>query len=135
MEINMISVGNRIKQRRNSLNLTQIDIHKKCGIASGALSQIENGTRTPSVIIFYKLSQALECSMDWLLTGESTNSEINNFSENEETLLNGFRQLSKEDQDELMQILEIKINKTLKSRNYSAPSSQSTATERNDIAG
>lgn len=135
MEINMISVGNRIKQRRNSLNLTQIDIHKKCGIASGALSQIENGTRTPSVIIFYKLSQVLECSMDWLLTGESTNSEINNFSENEETLLNSFRQLSKEDQDELMQILEIKINKTLKSRNYSAPSSQSTATERNDIAG
>lgn len=135
MEIDMMSVGNRIKQRRHNLNLTQIDIYKKCGIASGALSQIENGTRTPSVIIFYKLAQALECSMDWLLTGSSTNSENGIFSENEETLLNGFRNLSEEDQNELIQILEIKLNKNPKVRNNHAQSFNSQIQENDHMAG
>ena len=66
MNIDMISIGKRIKDRRKELKLTQIDIKHKCGISSGALSEIENGNRTPSVIAFQLLSQALNCSMDWL---------------------------------------------------------------------
>ena len=134
MEIDMMSIGNRIKQRRHDLNLTQIDIYKKCGIASGALSQIENGTRTPTVIIFYKIAQALECSMDWLLTGVSTNSENDILSEIEEYLLNGFRNISEEDQNELIQILEIKLNKNLKPRNNSAQSFSSQTQGNNHLA-
>lgn len=134
MEIDMMSVGNRIKQRRHDLNLTQIDIYNKCGIASGALSQIENGTRTPTVIIFYKIAQALECSMDWLLTGVSTNLENDILSEIEEYLLNGFRNISEEDQNELIQILEIKLNKNLKSRNNSAKSFSSQTQGNNHLA-
>ena len=73
MEIQMKNVGARIKAKRNELDLTQTDIFKMCGIGSGALSRIENGTSVPSIILFYKISQALNCDMTWLLTGHSSN--------------------------------------------------------------
>lgn len=115
MNIDMISIGKRIKDRRKELKLTQIDIKHKCGISSGALSEIENGNRTPSVIAFQLLSQALNCSMDWLATGSSSNQEKMFFSEYEDNLLNNFRKLSFEDQEEIVAIIDIKLQKIRKS--------------------
>ena len=68
MELDMIGIGERIKTRRKELKLSQTDIYERCDITSGALSKIENGKTTPSVIAFYKLSQVLECDMNWLAT-------------------------------------------------------------------
>ena len=73
MELDMIGIGERIKTRRKELKLSQTDIYERCDITSGALSKIENGKTTPSVIAFYKLSQVLECDMNWLATGISSN--------------------------------------------------------------
>ena len=47
------NIGNRILERRKELQLTQTDIYNKCGLATGALSKIENGLRVPSGMIFY----------------------------------------------------------------------------------
>jgi len=112
----MISVGNRILNKRKELRLTQTDIYEKCGIASGALSKIENGVRTPSCVILYKLACVLECSIDWLMTGKSAQKQDVEFCQKEETLLNGFRELSENDQEELIEILEMKLRKTHKTR-------------------
>ena len=110
MEIIMKSIGERIRDRRKELHLTQTDIKAACGISSGALSEIENGNRTPSVIIFH--------AMDWLATGESSETEkvaisaSEDFKSNtEEELLKGFRQLDQDDQDELMGLLALKLRK------------------------
>ena len=59
MELDMLTVGERIKKRRNELGLSQTDIYKECEITSGALSKIENGKTVPSVYVFYKLSTIL----------------------------------------------------------------------------
>lgn len=72
MELNMTDIGKRIKDRRKELNLSQLDIYERCDITSGALSKIENGKTTPSITAFYKLSSILECDMDWLATGYSS---------------------------------------------------------------
>lgn len=122
MEISMISIGERIKMRRLELHLTQTDIFEKCGIASGVLSRIENGKNVPSVIAFYKLSQVLECDMNWLATGISTNMQNSSFYKNEEDLLDGFRKLSDDDKEELIEILNLKIRKSQKTRNVNAKS-------------
>lgn len=92
---NMNDIGERIKERRKELNLTQNEIYEQCGIASGALSQIENGTRIPSVLIFFKLAQTLQCTVEWLITGESTNKFIN---ENEFEMLWYFKYLPEREQ-------------------------------------
>ena len=51
-EIELIAIGKRIKERRNVLNLSQIDIYNQCGVTSGALSRIENGQSVPSIAIY-----------------------------------------------------------------------------------
>ena len=119
MELIMKSIGGRIRDRRKELHLTQNDIKSTCGISSGALSEIENGNRTPSIILFHTLSEVLQCSMDWLATGESSDTENTIFFSTEECcvssteveLLKGFRHLDQDDQDELMGILSLKLQK------------------------
>lgn len=119
MEIIMKSVGERIRNRRKELRLTQTDIKAACGISSGALSEIENGNRTPSIITFHALSEVLQCSMDRLATGESLDAEslFASSSENlklrtEAELLKGFRQLDKNHQNELIDFLNFLLQRT-----------------------
>ena len=135
MEIDMVSIGERIKERRLELHLTQTDIYEQCGIASGVLSRIENGKNVPSVIAFHKLSEVLECDMKWLATGKSTNMKNAAFYKNEEKLLNGFRALPEEDQEELMEILEMKLRKLKKGKDMVAKSSGLTGTEKGNMVG
>lgn len=135
MEIDMLSIGERIKSRRLELHLTQTDIYEKCGIASGVLSRIENGKNVPSVIAFYRLSQVLECDMNWLATGISTDMQNIVFYKNEEKLLLDFRELSEEDQEELLEILEMKLRKTQRARETNIKSSGLTDTEKGNKAG
>lgn len=135
MELDMIGIGVRIKTRRKELKLSQTDIYERCDITSGALSKIENGKTTPSVIAFYKLSQVLECDMNWLATGISSNMQNANICKLEEELLNGFRELLEEDKEELMEILEMKLRKVQRARGTSAKLSPSADTETGDMVG
>lgn len=106
------SIGIRIKQRRNELGLKQLQIKELTGISSGNLSDIENGKKLPSTPALLALSETLDCSIDWMLKGESPENEnIILSSERENELLNGFRQLDQDDQDELMGLLALKLRK------------------------
>lgn len=129
MELDMIGIGERIKTRRKELKLSQTDIYERCDITSGALSKIENGKTTPSVIAFYKLSQVLECDMNWLATGISSNMQKSNICKLEEELLNGFRELPEDDKEELMGLLQLKLRKVKKERDVTAKSSGLMGTE------
>ena len=131
----MDSIGNRIRERRKELKLTQTDMHRECGISSGALSQIENGSRVPSAIAFYSISQALNCSMEYLMTGVSPETKNTEIFGNEKKLLDGFQELPEEDQAELLEILEVKLRKVQRARGTSAKSSDLTGTEKGNMVG
>lgn len=105
-------IGQRIKERRKELHITQTEIQEFCGISSGNLSGIETGRYLPSAPALIQLSQILDCSIDWILTGKSSSSE-NQFSvdNKEKTLIEYFRQMSAEDQEELLMIGKIKADK------------------------
>ena len=107
-----LSIGTRIKQRRNELGLKQLQIKELTGISSGNLSDIENGNKLPSTPTLLLLSDTLNCSIDWILKGKSSNNEnIPLSNEREKELLKGFRQLDQDDQDELMGLLALKLRK------------------------
>lgn len=117
-EMRMEHIGKRVKYRRKQLNLKLNELQSICGISSGALSGIEHGNRTPSVTAFYKLAEALQCSVDWLITGEHPNfadmdiSDIDYAqSDVESKLLNNFRQLEQIEQKEFIGILDLKLRK------------------------
>ena len=114
MELDMQTIGSRIRERRKELNLTQQDIKAKSGISSGNISDIERGNRLPAASTLVQLAQVLECSVDYILTGFSSTQENFRTSTSEKSavkLLNLFSELSPEDQNELLMIAQIKANK------------------------
>lgn len=116
MNLDMELIGNRIKNRRKELKLTQVNIKAMTGISSGNMSEIENGNRLPSAGALMQLANALQCSVDWILTGNSPVSENVSFSETGEAkeLLEIFHILEKEDQYELLEIAQLKLKKKIK---------------------
>ena len=129
-------IGQRIKERRKELKITQTQIQQETSISSGNLSCIENGKYLPSAVALLELSKILDCSIDWMLTGKSSISESSAILDNKETkLLNGFRELSEDDQEELLGLLELKLRKTQKARETSAKSSGLTDTEKGNMVG
>ena len=107
-------IGLRIKERRKKLCITQSQIQEYCGISSGNLSGIETGRYLPSASALIGLSKILECSIDWILTGESLNSknlDCIDIKEIDRQLLDYFHNMSQADQEDLMLIAEMKYNK------------------------
>ncbi len=137
MKLNVQEIGERIRNRRKELGLTQLDIKAATGISSGNISDIENGNRLPSASTLSHLSGILSCSVDWILTGLSPYAENPSIAENENTkvrtLIRGFQKLSPQDQEELLEILQIKLRKS--QRENAAISSPLTDTGGTDLAG
>lgn len=130
-----ISIGERIKNRRKELNITQIQIREATGISSGNMSGIESGKSLPSASALIELSKILDCSVDWILTGNSSILERVVLSNIEEDLLNGFRELPEDERDELIGILKMKLRKVQKARRTSSKSSGLVGTEKGDKVG
>lgn len=129
-------IGNRIKERRKELKITQSQIQQETSISSGNLSCIENGKYLPSALALLELSKILNCSVDWILTGKSSisdNSDLLDIREKE--LLNNFRKLSEEDKDELIGIIDLKLHKRKRAMEEMLKSSNSIKTETGDMVG
>lgn len=128
-------IGQRIKERRKALKITQTQIQENTSISSGNLSCIENGKYLPSATALVELSNILECSVDWILTGNSSisnNQAALDIKDSERTLLTQFKELSEDDQEEILMMVQLKYNRTQKAREReqkSSPSGSGTATD------
>ncbi len=69
-------IGNRIKICRKQKNLTQEDLAEKLDVSSHYIYEIERGTKTMSLSILIKLSEALGISTDYILFGSHTNDNV-----------------------------------------------------------
>lgn len=128
MELDIQSIGKRIKKRRKELHLTQTEIKEKTGISSGNMSDIERGNRLPAATTLAQLSEILDCSIDWILTEKSPVSEnliSPDIGEKDQKLLSLFHEISEEDQEELLMIAQLKYNRTQKSKEAETTSSLS----------
>ena len=128
MELDIQSIGKRIKKRRKELHLTQTEIKEKTGISSGNMSDIERGNRLPAATTLAQLSEILDCSIDCILTGKSPVSEnliSPDIGEKDQKLLSLFHEISEEDQEELLMIAQLKYNRTQKSKEAETTSSLS----------
>ncbi|MGB9596599.1 MAG: helix-turn-helix domain-containing protein [Candidatus Poribacteria bacterium] len=62
-----MDIGERIKNLRVNLKMTQTQLAKNAGLTSAAISQFEAGTRKPSFDALSKLASAFNVSTDFLL--------------------------------------------------------------------
>ena len=66
MEINNVTIGNRIKELRTSKNLTQEDIAKMVKVSKATISNYEKGKVSPPIELLIKLAERYGVSIDWL---------------------------------------------------------------------
>lgn len=67
-----MSLGQRIKQRRNSLKITQVQLSESLGTTQQHISSIEQDTREPSLKVLIKMAEELGVTTDYLLTGKDS---------------------------------------------------------------
>ena len=63
-------IGNRVRERRRFLNLTQEDLGEAANISITYLSEIERGTCMPSLKVLMRLAHRLDLNLDTLFTGD-----------------------------------------------------------------
>lgn len=123
-------IGSRIKERRKQKKLTLKQVEQFTGISNGNLSEIERGIKTPSVSSLIKITAALECSADDLIFGDNnssfTGSKIS-VSERETEFIEAFRQLDPDAQDEIMDLIEVKIRRKNRLEKSSASNDSMTS--------
>jgi len=67
-----MSLGERVKQRRKILKITQQDVASALGVTPQYISLIEQDNTTPSVSLLPKLAEELGITIDYLLTGKES---------------------------------------------------------------
>jgi len=71
-KINHIEVGNRIRIKRKSNNITLEKLAEMCDISVGFISNIETGNKSASLETLYKIAISLKASLDYLVFGFET---------------------------------------------------------------
>ena len=66
-----MTFGEAIKEKRESLGLTQQDLAEKLFVSRQTVCRWENGSRCPDLIMAKKISMVLGISMDELVPGEA----------------------------------------------------------------
>lgn len=65
--VNYEDVGNKIRERRNFLKVTQENLANDINISASFISDIENGRRKMSLETMIKISIALKTSLDYFV--------------------------------------------------------------------
>lgn len=71
--------GENLKKTREALGLTQKDLAIEAGVTAASLSAYENQSKSPSLEVAQKISEALNVSLDYLCGNQPK--EIRTFSE------------------------------------------------------
>lgn len=67
-----VQLGQRIQKERLKKKISAADLAEYMGIGTNQLSRIENGKANCTVPQLFVISQILECSVDYLMTGKKT---------------------------------------------------------------
>jgi transcriptional regulator with XRE-family HTH domain len=67
-----VNIGNRTRNRREALGLTQDELAREVGVTPQHVSRIESGLNAPSLDLLVKISRKLGVTADYLLTGEES---------------------------------------------------------------
>lgn len=63
-------IGQRMKEFRKQLRLTQVEMAPHCGIGRADLSRVEKGEVFPGIFILTTLSKKFRLSLNWVLLNE-----------------------------------------------------------------
>lgn len=100
-------IGQRIRERRLHKKLTQKQLASLAKIR-GSISELENSKYLPSAETLLNISQILDCSIEWILTGEDRISD-NAIPEQLSDILPLLKQLSPYRLEEVKKFINYKL--------------------------
>ena len=68
--MNKISFGSRLKEKRESLNITQPQLAEMLGVSKGAIGNWETDVNSPRATLLYDLFDILHCDANYLFQDE-----------------------------------------------------------------
>ncbi len=72
---------NMLRTARKAKGLTMKELGEKVGVSESAISQYENGKREADYDTILKISEILDCPVDYLLRGEDSKNHTNRIAE------------------------------------------------------
>ena len=63
-----VKIGRRIKELRESKNISQVDLAYACDFEKSNMSRIEAGKTCPNIYTLYKIAQHLEINLSELVS-------------------------------------------------------------------
>ncbi|MDD7607780.1 MAG: helix-turn-helix transcriptional regulator [Candidatus Enterosoma sp.] len=97
-------VGERIKELRNKMNLTQAELAEKSGFTPQTVSNWESGSREPDIDTLVKLSSLFSVSLDYLISGKEQEKEV--------IIMSRIEMAAKKDDPSIIQDLSFSTNYT-----------------------
>ena len=105
-----MSIGSRIKQRREELGLTQPQLAKMIGVSKGSIGNYESEISCPNENILIKLFSALDCDANYLYYDDITKSE-EQLDSKEKSLIKKYRTLDPYGQKAVTSVLDIEFER------------------------
>lgn len=101
-----MSLGERITTLRKRTPMRQADVAKKVGVARTTYGMYETGNREPDYQILVRIAEVFDVTIDYLLTGNDNNVDLNNLRPDESMHYFDMEGLSEEDIAEIQKQIE-----------------------------
>lgn len=89
-----MGIGDRIKQRRRELNLTQTQLAELAGVSKGTIGNYESNICAPNEKVLFKLFEVLDCDANYLYQDSRLGKRSSNrISDREAALIKKYRRL------------------------------------------
>lgn len=113
-----MSIGSRIKERREELEMTQVELAEIIGVSKGSIGNYECGVSAPNEKILYRLFSALKCDANFLYQDDMQvilgKNEFNIIS-SEKTMIKKYRSLDTYGKEAVEKILNVEYSRCLNS--------------------
>lgn len=102
-------IGDKIKERRRELGLTQLQLSDLTGIKKNTISNYENNVSSPSEENIFKIMEALGCDANYLFEWFENEDLI--LSVSEKRIITNFRQLDNYGKEAVENILDVEYRR------------------------
>lgn len=96
-----MSIGSRMKARREELGMTQTQLAEKIGVTKGAIGNYETDANSPKASMMYKIFEALQCDANYLYQDDMFDAASVMLPKDEREMLRLYNQLNQEGKEKL----------------------------------
>lgn len=106
-----MSIGSRIKQRREELGYTQPQLAELVGVSKGAIGNYESNISSPNEKTLFRLFEILKCDANFLYQDDINMNTLEVFSSFERQQIKKYRALDEHGKKAVDSVLEIEYSR------------------------